>query len=362
MKQDDTTARFDEQLLVAYFSGTTTAEEEQALLAWIRSSDDNRRTFAELRAVWQRGRMQRPDTQLQARFVRSLNSLNRRIDALGADAPLRRSRRIPLRRFAAAAIVAVALAAVFMTYRVATAPFVHRFHNADTVAMHVAMPDGTDVWLSPGTTLSYDDTFRIDGRNVELDGEAYFDVTHDAGQPFVVTAPAFRVRVLGTVFNVRSFSGEPVAEATLAEGSVALQHAGGRNLICLHPGQQAVYDAEAELLEVNEVPVGDLLLIRYGVVTLDNATLPEIVARIERTYGVSLRIGAQQIPGERYNFSFQKDASVEDVCLALSDPHIKKVPVVSGGKLAGTVSRSDLVRYFLAEFAGLPKRVASDAA
>ena len=286
MKQDDTTARFDEQLLVAYFSGTTTAEEEQALLAWIRSSDDNRRTFAELRAVWQRGRMQRPDTQLQARFVRSLNSLNRRIDALGAD---------------------------FMTYRVATAPFVHRFHNADTVAMHVAMPDGTDVWLSPGTTLSYDDTFRIDGRNVELDGEAYFDVTHDAGQPFVVTAPAFRVRVLGTVFNVRSFSGEPVAEATLAEGSVALQHAGGRNLICLHPGQQAVYDAEAELLEVNEVPVGDLLLIRYGVVTLDNATLPEIVARIERTYGVSLRIGAQQIPGERYNFSFQKDASVEDV-------------------------------------------------
>ena len=278
MKQDDTTARFDEQLLVAYFSGTTTAEEEQALLAWIRSSDDNRR-----------------------------------IDALGADAPLRRSRRIPLRRFAAAAIVAVALAAAFMTYRVATAPFVHRFHNADTVAMHVAMPDGTDVWLSPGTTLSYDDTFRIDGRNVELDGEAYFDVTHDAGQPFVVTAPAFRVRVLGTVFNVRSFSGEPVAEATLAEGSVALQHAGGRNLICLHPGQQAVYDAEAELLEVNEVPVGDLLLIRYGVVTLDNATLPEIVARIERTYGVSLRIGAQQIPGERYNFSFQKDASVEDV-------------------------------------------------
>ena len=242
MKQDDTTARFDEQLLVAYFSGTTTAEEEQALLAWIRSSDDNRRTFAELRAVWQRGRMQRPDTQLQARFVRSLNSLNRRIDALGADAPLRRSRRIPLRRFAAAAIVAVALAAAFMTYRVATAPFVHRFHNADTVAMHVAMPDGTDVWLSPGTTLSYDDTFRIDGRNVELDGEAYFDVTHDAGQPFVVTAPAFRVRVLGTVFNVRSFSGEPVAEATLAEGSVALQHAGGRNLICLHPGQQAAHD------------------------------------------------------------------------------------------------------------------------
>ena len=312
MKQNDTTVRFDEKLLTAYFAGAATPDEERMLWEWICASDENRRVFAELRAVWQRGRMQRPDTQLPARFVRSLNGLNRRIDALDA-APVRKGRLIPLRRFAAAAAVAAILVASFMTYRIVTAPFVHSFHNADTVAMHVAMPDGTDVWLSPGTTLSYDDTFRIDGRNVELDGEAYFDVTHDAGQPFVVTAPAFRVHVLGTVFNVRSFSGEPVAEATLAEGSVALQHAGGRNLICLHPGQQAVYDADAEQLEVNEVPVGDLLLIRYGVITLDNATLPEIIGRIEQAFGVELRPDGQQMPDDHYNFNFQKDASVEDV-------------------------------------------------
>lgn len=244
--------------------------------------------------------------------MRSLNGLNRRIDALDA-APVRKGRLIPLRRFAAAAAVAAILVASFMTYRIVTAPFVHSFHNADTVAMHVAMPDGTDVWLGPGTSLSYDDTFRVDGRNVELDGEAYFDVTHDAQHPFIVTTSAFRVRVLGTVFNVRSFSGESVAEATLAEGSVALQHPGGRNLICLHPGQQAVYDADAEQLEVNEVPVGDLLLIRYGVITLDNATLPEIIGRIEQAYGVELRPDGQQMPDDHYNFNFQKDASVEDV-------------------------------------------------
>ena len=277
MKQNDTTVRFDEKLLTAYFAGAVTPDEERMLWEWICASDENRRVFAELRAVWQRGRMQRPDTQLPARFVRSLNGLNRRIDALDA------------------------------------APFVHSFHNADTVAMHVAMPDGTDVWLGPGTSLSYDDTFRVDGRNVELDGEAYFDVTHDAQHPFIVTTSAFRVRVLGTVFNVRSFSGESVAEATLAEGSVALQHPGGRNLICLHPGQQAVYDADAEQLEVNEVPVGDLLLIRYGVITLDNATLPEIIGRIEQAYGVELRPEGQQMPDDHYNFNFQKDASVEDV-------------------------------------------------
>ena len=286
MKQNDTTVRFDEKLLTAYFAGAATPDEERMLWEWICASDENRRVFAELRAVWQRGRMQRPDTQLPARFVRSLNGLNRRIDALDA-APVRKGRLIPLRRFAAAAAVAAILVASFMTYRIVTAPFVHSFHNADTVAMHVAMPDGTDVWLGPGTSLSYDDTFRVDGRNVELDGEAYFDVTHDAQHPFIVT--------------------------TSAEGSVALQHPGGRNLICLHPGQQAVYDADAEQLEVNEVPVGDLLLIRYGVITLDNATLPEIIGRIEQAYGVELRPDGQQMPDDHYNFNFQKDASVEDV-------------------------------------------------
>ena len=176
MKQNDTTVRFDEKLLTAYFAGAATPDEERMLWEWICASDENRRVFAELRAVWQRGRMQRPDTQLPARFVRSLNGLNRRIDALDA-APVRKGRLIPLRRFAAAAAVAAILVASFMTYRIVTAPFVHSFHNADTVAMHVAMPDGTDVWLGPGTSLSYDDTFRVDGRNVELDGEAYFDVT-----------------------------------------------------------------------------------------------------------------------------------------------------------------------------------------
>ena len=84
MKQNDTTVRFDEKLLTAYFAGAATPDEERMLWEWICASDENRRVFAELRAVWQRGRMQRPDTQLPARFVRSLNGLNRRIDALDA--------------------------------------------------------------------------------------------------------------------------------------------------------------------------------------------------------------------------------------------------------------------------------------
>ena len=312
MKQNDTTVRFDEKLLTAYFAGAATPDEERMLWEWICASDENRRVFAELRAVWQRGRMQRPDTQLPARFVRSLNGLNRRIDALDA-APVRKGRLIPLRRFAAAAAVAAILVASFMTYRIVTAPFVHSFHNADTVAMHVAMPDGTDVWLGPGTSLSYDDTFRVDGRNVELDGEAYFDVEHDAKHPFDVVTPNLRVRVLGTVFSVRSLRGDHMAETTLAEGAVSLQRADGSNLIRLHPGQRAIYDTQDEQLEIKEVPVGDHLALSYGIITLDGVPLRQIADRIEELYGVKLRLVDDDAPDANYNFSFQKDTPIEDV-------------------------------------------------
>ena len=87
-------------------------------------------------------------------------------------------------------------------------------------------------------------TYRVLGNDYTLtDGDSgYIECYIRMNLSLIHISSAFRVRVLGTVFNVRSFSGESVAEATLAEGSVALQHPGGRNLICLHPGQQAVYD------------------------------------------------------------------------------------------------------------------------
>ena len=107
---------------------------------------------------------------------------------------------------------------------------------------------------------------------------------------------------------------DPCAEATLAEGAVSLQRADGGNLIRLHPGQRAVYNATSEQLEINEVPVGDHLALHYGIITLDNATLAQIEARIESVYGIELEVAAgERIPDVRYNFSFQKDSPVEDV-------------------------------------------------
>ena len=153
-----------------------------------------------------------------------------------------------------AAVVAVVALTGMFAWRTALMPAPITYFNADTTIMHVAMPDGSDIWLTPGSTLCYDETFHTDERRVHLDGEAYFDVEHDAKHPFDVVTPNLRVRVLGTVFSVRSLRGDHMAETTLAEGAVSLQRADGSNLIRLHPGQRAIYDTQDEQLEIKEVP------------------------------------------------------------------------------------------------------------
>ncbi|MGN0191329.1 MAG: FecR family protein [Candidatus Cryptobacteroides sp.] len=236
----------------------------------------------------------------------SLAALNREIDAAQRK---RRFRRISVVLCSAAAAVAAVVTAGILTFR--SIPALD-YRNGGETAMNVVLPDGTQVWMNPGASLSVGNKFNKAERDVRLEGEAYFDVAHDAQRPFVVTADGFRVKVLGTVFNVKSIPGEQIAEVTLAQGSVMMQSASGMNLVRLKPGQQAVLDAESSALEIKSVAVGDMLLRHYGAVSLHHASVSEILAKISEVYGKTIvQISASD--ESTYNFSFQKESGLDEV-------------------------------------------------
>ena len=179
MKNEDSQHPFDERIIWKYFDGTATSEEEQELSQWLATSEKHRREVAELRAVRQRFAKWRSTLYGPARFIRSLNRLNSRIDALEnapctAQRPHRLSNlfghiRIHSLLRTAAVVAVVALTGMF-AWRTALMPAPITYFNADTTIMHVAMPDGSDIWLTPGSTLCYDETFHTDERRVHLDG------------------------------------------------------------------------------------------------------------------------------------------------------------------------------------------------
>ena len=85
----------------------------------------------------------------------------------------------------------------------------------------IILPDGSQVWLNAGSKLDYNNLlFNKDLREVSLNGEAYFDVTKNANKPFIIHTRKMDIKVLGTAFNIRSYSDEQVAEASLIRGSI----------------------------------------------------------------------------------------------------------------------------------------------
>lgn len=103
----------------------------------------------------------------------------------------------------------------------------------------LVLPDGTKVWLNAGSKLDYPKQFQGKMREVNLQGEAYFDVTHNQAQPFLVHTKAFTVKVLGTSFNVRAYADEDSAATSLIKGSVEIQLANNANKkVLLRPSEK----------------------------------------------------------------------------------------------------------------------------
>src|SRR5690606_17407916 len=110
---------------------------------------------------------------------------------------------------------------------------------------HVKLPDGTDVWLNASSTISFPSVFTNNSREVELEGEAYFEVAHIQNKDndavsFTVKSREQKIEVLGTHFNVNSYSDERMVRTTLLEGSVRVLTSDSRNFQLLKPGQRSL--------------------------------------------------------------------------------------------------------------------------
>ena len=120
----------------------------------------------------------------------------------------------------------------------------------------VTLPDGTKVWLNAKSTLTYTTGFGDGKREVSLTGEAMFDVRHDSLHPFLVHTDGFDVTDLGTVFNIRAYPEDKIAEAALISGSIEISLNNTKakaKKILLKPNQKLVLNNDSVSLQSNSV-------------------------------------------------------------------------------------------------------------
>jgi len=147
----------------------------------------------------------------------------------------------------------------------------------------IVLPDGTKVWLNAATTLRFPASFAgMSKRNVELTGEAYFEVAKDKTKPFIVHSDQQEVEVLGTHFNINNYTDEPMVKTTLLEGSVKVN----QNNI-LKPGEQAAINKAGDI-KISMVPVEEAIAWKKGYFEFNDENVYEIMRKISRWYDVQV--------------------------------------------------------------------------
>ena len=187
----------------------------------------------------------------------------------------------------------------------------------------LVLADGTKVWLNAESRLRYPVAFNGKERRVELEGEACFEVAKDAEHPFIVCANGMNTMVLGTKFNVRSYSVED-RHVTLVNGKVQVTNTVNNKSVTLRPGQDLTYTETGEE-KVSEVNIATYTAWTEGMFYFEDVPLEEIMGALGRWYNVNIDFERCELYHIRLNFWANKNTHLDEALELLNK--LEKVQV-----------------------------------
>lgn len=165
------------------------------------------------------------------------------------------------------------------------------------------LPDGTNVSLNSGSVLRYPEFFSEDKREVELIGEAFFDVTKDPNKRFVVkTTGDERVEVLGTSFNMEAFPGDSILSTTLLEGKVRFVSDAGS--VQMNPGEKLVYNNKTSKAKLTKTNGEAETAWKYGKIIFDNTPFNEVLRMLSKRFNVDFVVKNEKYRKDSFTGTF----------------------------------------------------------
>jgi ferric-dicitrate binding protein FerR (iron transport regulator) len=324
---------FDWRIIDRHLAGDTTPEDESALRAWLASDPRNAELLNAARLA-SRG-VDRPNREAWDADRAWARVAARMTDASDGDViPLHargtgvirspvaaRAQRVVAG--AAVAIVAAGVVAVVLQHGAiqSVARGTSQLHEvAAAVAQQtrVTLGDGTRVVLNSGSRLRYADDFGRAARDVDLDGEAFFDVTHDESRPFRVHARGSVAEDLGTSFVVRAYPEQRTVDVVVTHGAVSLRREGASTApALLAAGQRGQVHPTGAVTVVAEADVDRWTAWTRGGIVLDGMMLSDAAVELERRFGVHVEIRGDDLARRHVSARFH-DESLPHVLDALA--------------------------------------------
>jgi len=286
------------ELIGRKLSGEATAEEEKILAKWIREDQSNREIFNQYSRLWDRAG--ETEQVQQINIDEEWRKFSGSADKRQNTGRLRRMSYIA--RLAAAVFAGLVIAfSGLLIYKTAADEKV----KAVAEVKEVRLPDGSSVTLNTESVLKYPKNFGKTSRELELKGEAFFDVAGNPLKPFIVKAGAIRVKVLGTSFNVEAVAEKNIVEVIVVKGKVGIYGKSGNELKAeLVKGEKAVINPETGSVSVNANTNPNFNSYKTRRIVFKNSRLEKVISTLEKTYNTHIRIENPEIKDNRITVTF----------------------------------------------------------
>ncbi|WP_419700047.1 FecR domain-containing protein [Mucilaginibacter sp. NFX135] len=174
----------------------------------------------------------------------------------------------------------------------------------------VVLEDGTRVWLNAASSIKFPQAFIGATREVELSGEAYFEVAKNKAKPFIVQANGTKVQVFGTHFNINAYGDNNKVTTTLLEGSVRMSSGG--SAVMLAPGQQG--DAvNGATIKVSPADIQQIMAWKNGLFIFHDLNITDVMKQVSRWYDVDVEYRDDEVKNNEFGGTVSKYKSINEL-------------------------------------------------
>jgi len=180
--------------------------------------------------------------------------------------------------------------------------------NKSSVTKRAVLPDGSGVWLTPNSMITIGPDYNKNDRQLQLQGEGYFEVVHDPAKPFTVTTGDLRTTVLGTHFNIESYPEESSTKISLSEGKVAVQSPAGNkdSMLYLSPGTRACYQPALKKITTDHFPLAEETAWKNGSLVFNDLPVTDVLRRLENRFGKKILFPEVGFKGKRLTATYKQ--------------------------------------------------------
>ncbi|PKP03177.1 MAG: hypothetical protein CVU11_09455 [Bacteroidetes bacterium HGW-Bacteroidetes-6] len=283
-----------ELLMSRYFTGEASGDEISELSAWLEENPEHKEIFSEQKKIYDAVNEemieQQVDLDAEWEIIRNKISLKKpegkKVSFVPREA---KSNRRIIWRVAAAVTILLAIG-ILLRYVV-----FHPDSDIQIVAsndvMETRLPDGSNISLNQGSSITYPEEFKGNTREVKLDGEAHFQVTHDASKPFIVSAGDLRVEVLGTSFYINTHAPGGKIQVILIDGSVAAYYKNTpEEKIIMKPGEQVDFSPETKEIAATNQHEQYFMVWKTRSMKFENERLDRVIYTVSRAYNKKITL------------------------------------------------------------------------